>query len=198
MPELTASVSGGSASGNATLEVYRLLNLEQVRDVVKTDISDEMLQVYVDAAEGDILRFAGPHGTTVTHSKPLQATRSTYVLLPRRAKEILSVEIDDGAIEPDEYQVEHQGLAVRIWFNRPYSWSTASYARFNWQVSITYTAEDDRPQRRRALLQLVRLAVQEDGLANERVGDYSRTSVNYGKERRRILAPLRSPHARMA
>ena len=45
-------------------------------------------------------------------------------------------------------------------------------------------------KKKRAIIQLVRLAVEHDGLASSTIGDYSRTSAG-GGERARILAPLR-------
>ena len=45
-------------------------------------------------------------------------------------------------------------------------------------------------QKRRAIIQLTRLAVEHDGLVSSRIGDYSRTYAG-ARERARILAPLR-------
>ena len=175
-----------------------LMTVSEVRDAVESGGSDAILQTYRDAAAADILRYAGPHGTAQTYSKPIQPIRISYLLLPRRAESVQSVTINGVALDADDYELEHGGLSVRVWFDRPYTWTTDRYARYQWTVEVQYTAVDDDAQRKRALIQLVRLDVQHDGLASERVGDYSRASADYAKERKRILGALRSPSARIA
>lgn len=175
-----------------------LLTVDEMREHVESDLSDTALQLLVDAAERRIIRYAGPHDVNRRISKSVDARRSTTILLPYRAESVTSVTIDEEALDTDDYDLEYGGLSVRIWFSRPYNWTSEQYARYTWLIEVNYVAEDDIDDRKVAQVQLVRMDTQHDGLASERTGQYSRESANYGRERRRILATLRPAHARIA
>jgi hypothetical protein len=55
---------------------------------------------------------------------------------------------------------------------------------------ITYTPEGDSDRRKRVGIDLVRLALQYNALESEDPGGYSSTSVDYQKERQRLLSTL--------
>ena len=173
-----------------------LMTVSEVREAVETGVSDTIMEIWLDAAEEDIIRFAGANGVAQVYSKPVEP-RISYLLLPRRAVSVELVQVEGQDVATADWELEHGGLSVRLWLRSSYLWSISRYARYNWDVTIYYTAVDDTNQRKAALIQLVRMQSQHDGLASERVGDYSRSSADYAKERRRILGALRTASGRI-
>ena len=179
--------------------VSTLMTVSEVSDAVESDVVDSILQIYIDAADEDIQRSAGPHDLARTVSRVIDYDNRAFdVLLPSRAESITSVTIDGDALDDSTYQLRYGGNSVRIWFLDPFVWTTGEYTRYSWPIVVNYTAVDDTNQRKLAMIQLVRMAVQHDGLAAERTGQYNRTSADYTKERNRILASLRPQTSRVA
>lgn len=70
--------------------------------------------------------------------------------------------------------------------------SGSSWGRLTWApvVVVVYLPVPEVESRKRVVTDLVRLAVQHNALASEKIGDYQSTSVEYARERERILGML--------
>ena len=175
------------------------MTVDEVRSLIETGLSDTAIQLLMDGADELIVERRGAHGTAVVYSDNLRFTES-YIRLPRPAESIQSMELNEVALDADDYSIEHGGHAIRLWTYigtgfgydissgaREYSYSQRT--RFS-TFSVNYTAKDDTNKRKIAMIELVRLEVQDMGLMSERVGDYSATRLDKGKERARILGDL--------
>lgn len=173
-----------------------LLDTDAVRELVESGLDNAALEVYIDAADEDIINHAGPHGTDVVYSRTasIRHTNRLVVHLPRPAVSITSITIDNAPVTDDSYTLTSGGRTIEFHQGAYWYWSgvvnPSTYLYPPIDVVVTYTAVSDTGRRKRALVDLVKLGLQFDGLQSERVGSYSRMSSRYGTERNRILTAL--------
>lgn len=164
-----------------------LLTVAELRQHLETDLSDQALQRLLDDADAEVVRRYGPHppGPAVeTH-----VGGNKYVFLRQRAAAIQSVTETvrnvTTVLSSDDYRVLGGGRYLERLTSGP-------NPRVYWGdfVTVTFEPYDDRPQRRRVIIDLVRLALEYNALESVDVGDYSASSLDYQRERRRLLAEL--------
>ncbi len=166
-----------------------LITVGQLMEHVETDLSDDALERLVDSADAEIIRAYGPHDG---EQSALVAGRGYRIWLPRPADSISEIVEwggwetpgDADTVSADKYALEHGGRTI-----------FRTDAPFMTNVQITYTPIADNPRRTQALIDLVKLEIQYRGLNTERVGSYSVTYMDHGKERQNILARLRQNYA---
>jgi hypothetical protein len=89
-----------------------------------------------------------------------------------------------GTLTASEYRVMDRGRSIERIFS---TGVTENGGRWADLVDITYTPIDESDLRTTVVFDLVRLSVEYNGLASERIGDYQSQSADYLKERERIL-----------
>lgn len=156
-----------------------LLNVAALRQHIESDLPDAAVQRLLDAEEAEIIARHGPHDEAIE-----ERYARGEIMLYRRADSITSVEeyqADGSLLTLDEagYQLAEDGF--RLVFLPSVVWP--------YHVLITYEPRDTKDQRRLALIDLVRLDIQNTGRAEETVGDY-RSKAADATERERILRRL--------
>ena len=167
-----------------------LLTVPQAREHVQTGLTDSALERVIDGEDAYIRRQVGEHDPSgaLTHE---EEEPGEYVNLPRPAASVSSVSIEyflGGAytVPTSYYRLTNGGRTVRLIY--PYIFDLGSqYSR----AVITYDPEPENAERRAALIELVRLAVQDTGLAEERDDTYNYTAKDRLMARKQIIAPLR-------
>lgn len=163
-----------------------LLSLAELRDHFETDLADAALQRLLDAAEEEIVKFAGPHASASDFfSGPL----SRSIFLARKAASITSVtervRDTETVLDPADYRIAGTRELIRRVDGanpRPY-WGD--------EVSVAYVPVDDTDTRKRVQADLVKLAAQYNASSSESLGDFSVTAPAYQAERMKILEQLR-------
>lgn len=164
-----------------------LLTLDAVRANVETDLSNDALQRVIDGEDAYIRKMVGPHDGEFTET----IRGEGYLLwLTKQAASVSLVKEYGWRADPQRpqtlaataYTIEQYGHAL---WRRYLAWDTF--------VDVTYTPVEENALRIKALIELVRLAAQDTGVANQRVGSYSSVAFPRDEERRRIIAPLRHP-----
>ena len=168
----------------------RLVTADQVREHIGSNSTDtdELLTRLIEEADAEVVSRCGPHSidgpVTEVHGG------GTFRLFPHRViKEIAKVTETDGnvsvVLSDDDYRSWHGGrMLERL--------SSGAHPRTAWgqRVELDYTPVDTDPQRRMAIIRLVRLGLQYSGLKSESVGPYSAQNLDYAKEREAILRQL--------
>lgn len=163
------------------------------------ELSDDALQLLLDAADAEIIRFAGASGSA---EEWLVGGRRELVLSKPATSIATVVEHIGGpatpiTLTPDDYQADPTGYLL-------YRLGTGTHPRWHWwgRVSVTYTPTADDAIRKGVELDLVRLMIgYNPGATSETVGSWTTqlaaNSVwNNSKERDSILARLVT-HGRM-
>lgn len=168
-----------------------LLTVSELREHVRTDLSDTALQRLADAAERIITDRAGPLASQTEHFD----ARDPYdhgdtLFLARTPGSITSVSERDGldadpeALAGDDYEIRGKRRLVRR--------GDGTNPRVRWadHVTVIYVPVDDTDLRSSVQIELVRLMVEHRGLSSESVGDWSGAYGDYQQERERILSAL--------
>lgn len=124
-----------------------IITVEELRELVETDLSDEALQIEIDAAEQAILRVAGSLDDVTEEREG----HSEYVILARHAAEITTVSDDDGETElteTDDWILLSDRRSLR-----------RVGARWRHRVQVAYTPADELALRQMVIVQLVRHAI---------------------------------------
>ena len=162
-------------------------SLNEINEHVEHDLTDEAIQRLIDDAEDDILSRFGPHATQVEDV----VGGGIYVFPRRRISTVTSIvetsNEEDTTLATNDYKIMNNGWQLKRLTN-------GSNGRNTWapEVRLTYTPVAEADQRKRVIIDLVRLAVQHNALSREVSGDHESQSVEYQKERERILAGLQS------
>lgn len=157
------------------------LTVAQVLEHVETDLTDDAIQRLIDDADKHIERVVGP--TTRTEVKDPSGQKTLFTTYPisaitsikeRRTLEAeqITLTVTDDYRKVDEFRIVRVGL----------TWGK--------EVEIVYTVSREQAEMDRVLIDLVKLAVQYEGIESEEKGDYSADFLDYEKERGRILARL--------
>jgi hypothetical protein len=142
-----------------------LLSLTECRATVNTGVSDTNLQAIIDREEADLVDRLGDagDGTTARTETVAIASGSSNVYLSRRIASVTSVEEaapggSYSTVAATAYEVwSAQGIVERVngaWAGR---------------VRVTYVPTDERPRWKRALIELVRIALERTAMQEESV-----------------------------
>jgi len=162
-----------------------LIATATIEDLVGSGLSEDALNVYVDAADARIVHAVGPHSGTRTERVvfgPYQSSKTIFLEHP--AESIVSVSRD--GIEEEDYRLEYGGRAVvRV----------GDYMEWDGDVVVTYNPRVETARRISALVDLVKLAVAMDGYASVTTGSqHMRQALHREREERRILKGLMPQH----
>lgn len=163
----------------------------------ETDLADESIQRLIDDANEEITRRYGdnssiteqhiletPSGYNGNQASPVTRQR---IFLKQKVDSVTSVKEGVTFLSADlttltvdvDYQLVYNGWAIeRIGTD------------FLQRVEIVYTPQTDVSRRDRLTIDLVKLAIQYQGLSSERVGDYSANHLSYQNERESLLRSL--------
>lgn len=138
-------------------------DIDEIRNVVSTDLNDVELQAVVTREEVELVRQIGAHTGSVTEIRP-GGSKSIY--LTRQIASITSVSeylyLGDTApqvlvVNTDYVAWEDQGRIERL------------DGHFGPKVTIVYTPDDDRELRKQVLIELVRIALNQSPYQSESV-----------------------------
>jgi hypothetical protein len=164
-----------------------------VKEHFETDLADAALQRIIDAEDKEITSRYGSN-TSLTEPYTLetpdgQPARRRYIWTKQKISSITSVK--EGVtfaagdlttlVVTTDYRILYDGrLLERVDTN------------FLQKVEIIYVPATDVKRRDMVTIDLVKLAIQNQGLKSEKVGDYSATFVDYQQEREKVLSTLNS------
>lgn len=165
-----------------------LLIEADVRTHVETDLTAPALQRLIDDADAAIVSRFGAHASAGTVTE----RHSGYVLdlFPFRPVGAVTTITErsgstDTVLAVNDWESLLDGRALR-------RLGTGTNQRGSWaeRVTIVYTPKNDDAQRKRILVDLVKLANRYEAVKSENAGDYSAVSADYQDEREAILAEL--------
>jgi hypothetical protein len=168
-----------------------LVTTADVRALINTSLADADLQQVIDRVEAEVTARIGvpqDDGGTVQIVKTLEG-EGMNLFLPTEIAEIVSIA-----------ETSASGVVYTLLTTDYRKWGGGVIERLpegtNWedQVTVTYKAVDDRLERTRAIIDLVRLDLNRTAFASESVaGEYSYTALDYQKERKQIMRRLAFP-----
>jgi len=171
-----------------------LVTPAQVREHVPTDLVDAALQRVIDAVEELLDERVG---ALDVGSEDFQEALTASLYLRRPALNLTGVTeywgTDATTLASDDYELRGDGRElVRL--------STGTNPCDTWgdRVVVAYIPKASTMQRILATIDLVRLSVNETGLASAGDGDHSETRLDIAKERRRIIETLKQRHRMFA
>ncbi|MDA2936831.1 hypothetical protein MYX75_01025 [Acidobacteria bacterium AH-259-A15] len=175
-----------------------LLTTTQITDHFDTDLPTAAIQRLLDDAEKEIIRLFGGHTSqvdnllivgTLTKEEQSRDLPGKYIFPTRPIKTVTSivetVSDTDTTLASDDYKLFHGGRQIK-------RLNDGTNPRTIWgsRVKVTYVPVDDQDQRKRVQLDLVKLAIQFDGLANSKVGSVALVIGEYEGQRQQILSRL--------
>jgi hypothetical protein len=128
-------------------------------------LSDDTLEMLLDAAREAVDDFVGPVGDAEAHARP----SGPLLPLPRRALSIVSVVERDVVLNPLDYALRPSGsVLVRL------DTGPSPSSRWSGRVDVIYVAVPDLAAREAAMVALVQLDAsrQTPGLVSQRIGDW--------------------------
>ena len=163
-----------------------------------TGLSDEALGRIVDGQDAYLRRIVGPHDPATTMVYEIDIPPGIQrIWLPRLAVSITTVEdryfFDSTWTVRDasEYYLSNRGRSVsmdqRMW-REP----------LGERVRVTFTPVSENVERTQALIDLVRLEIQDTGLESEKDDTYSYKAKNRMKARQEIIMPLKHGYRMLA
>ncbi len=168
------------------------LTTAELKAQVDTDLSDNTLGQIIESVERDIEEFVGPLADVITEYDP--SRMSLLSLIVRASAIVTVVEFSDLPSDPtkttlaaDDYELSADG-----WSLRRLSDGTNERETWGWHVVVTFTPESDVARRKQIAVQLSRLEITHTGYSQERVGDWSASTLDLNKERAKILRRLDS------
>jgi hypothetical protein len=168
-----------------------LINVDELKARVPTDLGDSALGQIIDEEEAEVVRRFGAHADDGTVIETIDSEKACNVFLPRRIDSVSSITEGDG--------ITQTALAVadyRVWPKEGRLERIATLGTtIEWQphVIVTYTPQDDKKERQRVLLELCRISVERQVMRKETVGqqDYSYQSPDdWERERENVLSKL--------
>lgn len=163
--------------------------------LVETDRTDPAIQLLINDAEAAVIRKFGPNAGGAVSAEfffpDLSNLVSSFLFLERSALSVASIHEFDGDPEIDttlaanDYRIVYSGGAIERMSNGDNPGS-----RWSRRVVVSYTPVDDTPQRKRVIVDLVKLALRYEAIKTQTVGDTAETAVDYTEERDAILGQL--------
>lgn len=170
-----------------------ILSVPEVKKFVETDLDSDAILLLIEDAEDEIIER---HGELTTQTDVINnANLSTCLFLSRIAVTITSVteelisggDVDSLLLASSDYRLRENGRQIdRL--------SDGVNSRSVWgdTVNIVFVPKDDKIRRKRVTVDLVRLAINYNAAKSERSGDFNMTSVDYERERSRLIGRLES------
>ena len=162
-----------------------LLTPSRFKEAYDTDLEDAPIQRLLDDTEAEIVKV---FGAAATHVDWLPG-RTKNIFLSRPAATITSIvetiALTDTTLAADDYELQHNGKSLwRKW--------DGTNGRLRWgdRAKVTFVPVGDLDQRKRVQLDLVKLAIQYDGLQRSAVGNQTLVMGDYEEARREILSRL--------
>jgi len=177
-----ATVDLADAGGSEQVEVVAagtiavsLVSISEVRALVKSRLTDVDLQTVIDREEAWLTGKVGPltGERTDTYTPGLG---DTPLFLRRRAESVVLTDAGRTLAASEFLFTPSTGMIRRVWTPDLQDNPPWRQLYLGWQgvVSATYTPADEADVKR-AVIELVRLAVGETGYDSETIGDYSYT-----------------------
>lgn len=167
-----------------------LLNADDVRVRVATDLKDDAIEQIIDEEEAEIVRRYGPEADADAVER-IDSEEACNIYTPRRIDTVTLIAEGNGVTQTNltatDYRIwEKEGRVERL---------SALGTIAEWQpiVDITYRPESDTAERKRVLLELCRISLERRAMLKESVGqsDYTfQAPLNWEAERERVLSKL--------
>lgn len=167
----------------------------ELRQHVETDLSDGALQLLIAAEQEAIDKHAGASASQVDR---FSAFGAREIMLTRDASAVDSVRTryhpddDQVALSANDYRLEPPRTLVRL------SEGDNPETRWVGKLEVTYTPVVNANLRDHVLVQLVKVAIQFQGLTFENVGNASRSFGDHQAMRQKILRQLDGRRAILA
>jgi hypothetical protein len=161
-----------------------LVSVAEIKARIKTVMGDADLQTVIDQAEADVVAHYGAHyvdGTTTATETVGGGLASLYLRRPLAS--VTSI-VDDGTtLTSDDYRLwASQGRVERL--PRGTLWGDVAV--------IVYKPANDNTQRKRVIIDLVRLDLERTAMTHESVGgEYSYNAPDWEQERAGVLRRLK-------
>ena len=168
-----------------------LLSVAEARALVRSPLTDALLQAVIDREEAEIVRRFGAHyvDATTAFTEYCEGGLSN-LYLNRQIEDVTSVTeryfqpTETGAVLTEDTQFfawKREGRLERL----PVG---SKWARF---VTVAYVPLDDTSRRKNAIIDLLRLATQRTAMKGESIaGEYSYTAPEWEGERMDIYRSL--------
>lgn len=154
-----------------------LLPVAQLRAVVQSALTDAELEAVIDDEEAELVRRLGPHGDGATTVVERVTASGDVLFVSRPVASVTSITSSGTAVSSALYTTALGGGQI---LHTGAGWPTGA-------LLVTYVPADDQPRRRRVLIELVRLALEQTAFQGESVaGEHSYTAPNW-EERRASL-----------
>ncbi|MGH7393632.1 MAG: hypothetical protein ACREM3_29885 [Candidatus Rokuibacteriota bacterium] len=150
-----------------------------LKEHVETDLADGALQRLIDAAAADVEAIAGTLGEVTYLLNGLTGRQRLHLARPA----ISVIEVTEGRwvdeltlVDPAEYALVQAGYVVER-------------LRTGWErwVQVRYAPVQDVARRDGVMIDLIKLALQYEGLSSQSAGDYTASHVDYMAERQKLL-----------
>jgi hypothetical protein len=175
--------------------VTSLVSVVEARDLIQTGLSDSRLQTIIDREEAEIIRRFGSHYDGATSIVETVRGEGKNIYLRRTIASVVSVSevyylgalpVSLAATQyfvwPNEGRLERLPSAVT---GIP-AWS-GSGVQWGEQVTVTYLPQDDSARREQAIIELIRLALEQTAMKSESVGgEYTYQAPDWEQTRARI------------
>jgi len=162
-----------------------LVTAAEVKVLVNTSLTDGQVDTVIEQVEADITALIGgpqDDGMSVELVETVRGGEGFYLFMPTEISSITSVVEDTYTLDSDNYQIWDGGQIERL------------PAGTNWgeRIVVTYKPTDDRIKRTRAIIDLVRLVIEQTGMKEESIaGEYKYVAPdNWEAEFRKVLRRL--------
>lgn len=155
-----------------------------VKALVNTSMSDANLQIVIDRIESQITTRVGAPQTDGYETEITKTLRGegSFLFMPTEIHSVTSISEDTAALTSDEYQTWGGGVIERL----------PSGSSWGDRIVVTYKPTDDRPKRKQAIIDLVRITLEWSAMQSENVaGEYSyQAPDNWEVEFRKVMKRL--------
>jgi len=151
-----------------------ILTVDELRGHISSSLDDDTLQRLLDAAEYDIVDFAGPPGavTEIIDGGYRRLTLNRPAIAINSIVETIGLTLTTQiTLSPDDYRLRAYGYVLE-------RLGTGTNPRWYWGrlVTVEYTYLDDAKLRETVQIDLIKLELTfSAGVAAERIGDYSQS-----------------------